>query len=54
MSIFIATCKGCGAGILVWDGAPDAICHRCQQIEEQELGLGKYQGLGRWAGGDLT
>ena len=53
MSIFIATCKGCGAKILVWCGSPDALCYRCQQREEKQLGLGKHQGLGRWTGGGL-
>jgi hypothetical protein len=53
MSIFIDTCRGCGAKILLWYGSSDAICHRCQQREEKKLGLGKYRGLGRWSGGGL-
>ena len=48
-NIFIAPCRGCGENVLVWDGSPDAICHRCQQREEQQRGLGKYRGLGTWA-----
>ena len=46
MTIFIATCRGCGAKILVWTAAPDAICHRCEQQETAHA----RGGLGRWTG----
>lgn len=53
MSIFVATCKGCGADILVWDGAPDAMCHSCEQQQLLPYRDREQEGLGRWIGGGL-
>lgn len=47
MTISIVQCIGCGADILVWDAAPDALCFRCEQQETS------HGGLGRWIG-DFT
>ena len=52
MSIFIATCGGCGAKILVWDGSPSAICHSCeQQLANMPYREEDQEGLGQWVGG---
>ena len=42
MNIFIDTCRGCGEKVLVWTKSPDAVCHRCQQREEEQRGLGQW------------
>lgn len=35
-NISLATCRGCGAKILVWGSSPNAICYKCEQQQRQQ------------------
>ena len=48
-SIFIATCIGCGAKILIWDAAPSSLCHRCEQ-EQLQQNEREQNRLDKWVG----
>ena len=35
-NISLATCRGCGAKILVWGSSPNSICYKCEQQQRQQ------------------